>query len=347
MKRTIGITSVGLDLGAPHRGSAAAPAVFRAAGLTGVLQTLGHDIAAHHEIVQDDAAGAGPDRAARHLAAVVGVCTRLADTVELALRAGQFPLILGGDHSLAMGSVAGVVRHFRARGQELGVLWVDAHPDMNTPETSPSGNLHGMPLAALLGHGRDALTRISGAAPALAPHNVVLFGVREIDRDEEDLVRRSGARVFRRTEIARRGVEVCLAEALDLLCSAGAGIHLSFDLDACDPEVAPGVTTPVHHGLDRGEALAICERLARSGRLASMELVELNPSRDAENRTVELAVRLVASALAVDPSAQPHPEPAGAPPATGARSFAVAGTFDHRAGEGPRPGSNHHELSRS
>jgi arginase len=301
VKRTIGITNVHLDLGAPHRGSAAGPAVLRDAGIVGVLEALGHEVVAQHEIAQDDAADPGPGLGARRLAAVASVCTRLADAVELSLRAGQFPLILGGDHSLSMGSVAGLARYFRTQGKELGVLWVDAHPDMNTPETSPSGNLHGMPLAVLLGHGLDTLTRISGTAPALAPSNVVIFGVREIDRDEERLVQRSGARVFRQTEIAQRGVEVCLAEALDRLRGASAGIHLSFDLDACDPALAPGVTTPVHNGFDRREALAICEQLGRSGRLLSMELVELNPAMDAQNRTAELAARLVESALAAVP----------------------------------------------
>lgn len=303
-KRAIGLTSVKLDLGAPQRGAAAGPAALRDAGIVGVLEALGHEVVAQHEIAQDDAAGPDLASEARRLAAVASVCTRLADTVERALPAGQFPLILGGDHSLSMGSVAGLVRHYRPQGKALGVLWVDAHPDMNTPETSPSGNLHGMPLAVLLGHGLDALTRISGAAPALAPSNVVIFGVREIDADEERLVQRSGARVFRRAEIAQRGVDICLAEALDRLRGADAGIHLSFDLDACDPALAPGVTTPVQDGLDPREALAICEHLGRSGRLSSMEIVELNPAMDAGNRTAELAARLVEAALAAAPVAE-------------------------------------------
>jgi arginase len=178
----------------------------------------------------------------------VSACARLADTIELSLRAGRFPLILGGDHSLAMGSVAGLVRHFRPRGKHLGVLWVDAHADMNTPETSPSGCLHGMPLATLLGRGPDVLTQLCGGSPALDPDHVVLFGVRDVDAEEELVLQHSGVRVFRRTEIARRGVDACLTEALDRLRAAGAGIHLSFDLDACDPSLAPGVTTPVHRG---------------------------------------------------------------------------------------------------
>jgi arginase len=298
MNKNIGITNVRLDLGAPRRGAAAAPAVIHDTGIVAALEALGHRVVAQHEILQDDAAGPGDDPRTRYLDAVVSACARLADTIELSLRAGRFPLIVGGDHSLAMGSVAGLVRHFRPRGLQLGVLWVDAHADMNTPETSPSGCLHGMPLAALLGHGADALTRLCGGSPALDPSHVVLFGIRDVDRDEELVVQRSGVRVFRRAEIARRGVDACLTEALDRLRAASAGIHLSFDLDACDPSLAPGVTTPVHHGLDRHEALAICDRIGRSGRMVSLELVELNPSEDAENRTGQLAVQLAAAALA-------------------------------------------------
>ena len=296
--KNIDITNVRLDLGGPSRGPAAGPAVLHEAGIVAALEALGHRVVAQHEILQDDAAAPGPDPRARYLEAVAAACARLADIIELSLQAGRFPVILGGDHSLSMGSVAGVVRHFRPRGQELGVLWVDAHADMNTPETSPSGNLHGMPLAVLLGHGRDALTRLSGGSPALAARNVVLFGVREVDAEEQLLVARSGVRVFRRTEISRRGVDVCLAEALDLLSGAGAGIHLSFDLDACDPTLAPGVTTPVHKGLDRSEALKICERCGSSGWLSSVEIAELNPVADTGNRTAALAVRLIEAAMA-------------------------------------------------
>lgn len=302
MKKNIGITNVRLDLGAPRRGAAAAPAVVHDTGIVAALEALGHRVVAQHEILQDDTAGPGGDPRTLYLDAVVSACARLADTIELSLRAGRFPLILGGDHSLAMGSVAGLVRHFRPRGKQLGVLWVDAHADMNTPETSPSGCLHGMPLATLLGRGPDALTRLCGGPPALDPDHVILFGVRDVDAGEEGVVQDSGVRVFRRTEIARRGVDACLTEALDRLGAASAGIHLSFDLDACDPSLAPGVTTPAHHGLDRREALTICERVGRSGRMSSLELVELNPAEDAENRTGQLAVQLIEAALAPPPA---------------------------------------------
>jgi arginase len=274
-------------------------------GLIGALETIGHKIVAQHEILQDDAAAPGLAPRAHYLEAVASACARLADTTELCLRAGRFPLILGGDHSLSIGSVAGLVRYFRPLGKELGVLWVDAHTDMNTPETSPTGNLHGMPLAVLLGHGLDALTHLSGGPPALAPKNVVIFGVRDVDPEEELLVQQSGVRVFRRTEIAQRGVDNCLAEALERLRGAGAGIHLSFDLDVCDPTLAPGVTTPVHQGLDRDEALKICECLGRSGWLSSAEFVELNPDADDQNRTRDLAASLVESTLATEPLVEP------------------------------------------
>ena len=301
LTRSIGITNVRLDLGGPRRGPAAGPAVLHDAGIVGAVEALGHRVVAQHEILQDDACGPGIDPRARYLEAIASACARLADTTELSLRAGRFPLILGGDHSLSMGSVAGIVRYFRSHEKQLGVLWVDAHADMNTPETSPSGNLHGMPLAVLLGNGLDSLTRLSGESPAVVPQNVVLFGVRDVDAAEERFVRSSGVRVFTRHEIVRRGVDVCITEAIEQLSGASAGIHLSFDLDACDPSLAPGVTTPVLEGFDRGEALKICERVGRCGRLVSAEFVELNPSADPANRTGEIAIRLVESVLASEP----------------------------------------------
>ncbi len=315
----ISITNVCLDLGAGRRGAADGPSAIHKAGIVAALEAMGHRVATHHEILQDDSAAAGPDPRTHYLDAIASACTRLADTVEHTLRAGRFPLILGGDHSQAIGSVAGLVRYFRPQGKELGVFWVDAHADMNTPETSPSGNLHGMPLAILLGHGPKALVSMNAGLPALSPKHVVLFGVRQVDADEEPLVQRSGVRVFTRNEIRDRGIDVCLCEALDLLSGAGAGIHLSYDLDACDPGLAPGVTTPVSRGLDQGEALKLCEMIARSGRLTSMEIVELNPTSDLENRTGELAVRLVASALAGSPRPSPGLRGTPLPPSPGSQ----------------------------
>ena len=302
----ISITNVYLDQGAGERGAAAGPVALHDAGIVAALTSHGHRVVSQHEILQDEIASVGSDPRVRFLDAVASVCGRLADTVELTLRSGRFPLIIGGDHSQSIGSIGGLVRHFRRAGKELGVLWVDAHADMNTPETTPSGNVHGMPLAVLLGHGRDEFIRIGGCAPALDVRHVVLFGVRDMDPGEEELVKTSGVRVFTMSEIRARGVDICLAEALDLLDRASAGVHLSFDIDVLDPCLAPGVTTPVPHGLGRDEAFAICKVLAQTGRLTSVELTELNPERDASNRTIELAVGLIESALFVRPQVRPH-----------------------------------------
>lgn len=297
----ISITNVYLDHGAGARGAAAGPLALHEAGIVATLESHGHRVASQHDILQDQAASVGSEPRVRYLDAVASACARLADTIELSLRADRFPLILGGDHSQSIGSIGGIARHFRRVGKELGVLWVDAHADMNTPATTPSGNVHGMPLAVLLGYGRDEFIRIGGHSPALDPRHVVLFGVRDMDTGEENLVKESGVRVFMAGEIRERGVDVCLMEALELLCQASAGVHLSFDVDALDPSLAPGVTTAVPHGLACNEALAICKALARTGRLTSVEITELNPDRDFESRTIELAVRLIESALAVRP----------------------------------------------
>jgi arginase len=228
---------------------------------------------------------------------VVEVCAGVARAVEACVREGQLPLVLGGDHSQSIGSIAGLARHYSLRGERLGVLWVDAHADMNTPETSPSGNIHGMPLAALLGYGCDALTGLSGGRPALAAEHVVLFGVRNIDPGEEVLIRRSGVRVFAQREIDERGLAACLAEALDILGRASAGFHLSYDLDAIDPATAPGVSTPVPGGLSYLQSRLLCEAVAQSGRLVGMEMVELNPSLDVDRRAARAAVHLIQAAL--------------------------------------------------
>jgi arginase len=190
-----------------------------------------------------------------------------------------------------------VSRYLKRQGKTLGVLWVDAHTDMNTPDTSPSGNIHGMPLATLLGVGPPELTGISGDGPALSAGNVVVFGVRDVDRSEAELVKKTGVRVYTMSEIDARGAGACLEETMQILQRASGGIHLSYDLDGSDPSVAPGTGTPVPGGLNFRESHLVCETLARSGRLTSMEVVELNPILDIENRTGKFAVWLIQSAL--------------------------------------------------
>lgn len=298
MQRNIRITNVHLDLGAGRRGTDMGSSAMHVAGLVPALQKLGHNIVGVHNIGQIamESAEIGNPRA-RYLNIINAICRELADSMQSALEASEFPLILGGDHSQAIGSIAGISRQLRSKGKALGVLWVDAHTDMNTPESSPSGNIHGMPLATLLGNGPRELTSISGDGPALKPENVVVFGARDVDPKEAEIVRKMGVRVFTMSEIDARGAGACLEEALSILGKASGGIHLSYDLDGSDPSVAPGTGTPVPGGLDFRESHLVCEMVAKSGRLISMEMVELNPTMDVENKTGKFAVWLIQSAL--------------------------------------------------
>ena len=298
MSKKILITNVHLDLGASRRGTDMGSSAMHVAGVVPALEKLGHTIVGMRHIgqVSMESAEMGDPRM-RYLKVINEVCRELADDVEKTLDRGEFPLILGGDHSQAIGSIAGAVRHFRRDGKELGVFWFDAHTDMNTPETSLSGNIHGMPLSTLLGMGPTELTGISGRAPALKPEQVVIFGVRDVDKKEAALVKQSGVRVFTMSEIDARGAGTCMEEAMQILSRASGGIHLSYDLDGSDPAVAPGTGTPVPGGLNFRESHLVCEVLAKSKRLTSMEVVELNPILDIENRTGKFAVWLIQSAL--------------------------------------------------
>jgi arginase len=206
--------------------------------------------------------------------------------------------VLGGDHSIAAGTVAGVSSYYRRKKKSIGLIWVDAHADMNTPDTTPSGNIHGMSLAILTGQGGpDELQSIAGFVPAVHPGNVCILGARDVDPPEKEIVKESGVRVFTMSEIDERGMAACMDEALARVTSGTAGFQLSFDLDAIDPLLAPGVGTPVAGGLTYREAHLVCEKIARSGKLLAAEFVELNPVLDAENRTGKLGVGLMASVL--------------------------------------------------
>jgi arginase len=237
------------------------------------------------------------DPSVRYLDSIVSACRELADKVESAMDKGHFPVVLGGDHSVAIGTISGIARHLRKRGESLGVIWVDAHTDMNTPDSSPSGNIHGMPLAVLLGRGHPDLVAIAGDRPALEPQNVCVIGARDIDAMERQVIRETGVRVYTMSELDDRGTALCVREAIDRVSHASGGIHLSFDLDGVDPEHAPGVGTPVPGGLDLRESHLVCEKLAQTGRLVGVEVVELNPIFDVSNRTGKLAVWLALSAL--------------------------------------------------
>ncbi len=275
------------------------PSALRIAGITSAVEGLGYSV---KEVGTVTAGGLetterGSEARAHFLAEIVDVAERAGRLVELGLASDWLPLVLGGDHSLSIGTVAAVARHYRALGDAVGLIWVDAHTDMNTPETTPSGNIHGMGLAVLLGRGHPRLTALSGVAPAVRPTNVTVLGARDVDQGERELVRESGVRVITMSEIDERGIASCMEEALDRAGSGTAGFVLSFDLDALDPREAPGVGTPVQGGLTYREGHLVCEKAAQAGTMLAMELVELNPVHDHRNHTAQLGVGLVASAL--------------------------------------------------
>jgi arginase len=293
--RAVGILGVPLDLGAGRRGTDMGPSAIRFAGLAERLRRLGVAVHDHGYV-----AAAAPetrvpgDEHLRFGREISRTCLRLRDRVKGILGAGETPVILGGDHSLAMGSVAGTAAH---AGGRVGLLWIDAHADMNTPETSPSGNVHGMPLAVLLGRGDPMLKGIGGKAPTVLPRHAALLGVRDVDPGERKLIRELGLAVYTMKELDERGTGTCIREALARVTKGTKGFHLSFDMDVLDPEYAPGVGTPVPGGLTYREAHLACELAAETGKLLSMDVVEVNPILDERNRTADLAVQLILSAL--------------------------------------------------
>lgn len=296
--RCVSVLSVSIDLGAGRRGVDMGPSALRIAGIDDEIERLGHSV---DEIGTVTAGGfettePGESRT-RFLDEIHDVAVRTSERVRAGLGRGCLPLTLGGDHSLSIGSVSAVAAHYRERGESIGVIWADAHADMNVPATTPSGNIHGMSLAVLLGHGHPKLTGMPGEQPALRPENVALVGTRDVDPGERDLLAALGIRVFTMSEIDERGLGTCLDEAIERVCAGTAGFHLSLDLDVLDPRFAPGVGTPVQGGLSYREGHLMCEKAARSGNLLSLEVVELNPVLDDRNHTARLAVGLVASAL--------------------------------------------------
>ncbi len=297
-RHRIGICNVHLDLGAGRRGTDMGPSAMHVAGLVPELEALRCEVARVHSIGVPSFESSSPgDPHARFLEPILATCTRLADIVERNLEEGLLPLVLGGDHSQAIGTVSALARFHRKRGKRVGVVWVDAHTDINTPQSSPSGNIHGMPLAVLLGIGPPDLVALAGDTPALDPRDVVIIGARDVDEGERAMVRELGVRVYTMAELDERGTAVCVREAFDRVQNGTAGVHLSFDLDGVDPSAAPGVGTPVPGGLSIRESHLICETAARTGRLLGMEMVELNPTLDQANQTGRLAVWLISSAM--------------------------------------------------
>jgi arginase len=291
--REIAIIGAALDLGQGRRGVDMGPSAIRYAGLEERLTSLGYRVrdAGNVETAVPEATSPGDERA-RFLPEIKETCERIAALVATAATAGDLPLVLGGDHSVALGTLGGLAS---VHGPG-GVLWIDAHPDVNTPETSPSGNVHGMPLAAALGLAGAEFESDAWPLPAVDPRRVALIGIRELDEGERRLLRDAGVRVFTMSEIDRIGIERAVRESLDRISGAGF-VHVSLDMDVLDPGVAPGVGTPVRGGLTYREAHLALELVAESGLAGSLEVVEVNPILDRENTTALTAVELLASAL--------------------------------------------------
>ena len=296
--KPIHLIGVPLDLGGNRRGTDMGPSAFRIAGISEQLSRLGRTVVDKGDIPSPipEAKGAG-DQRKKYVKDIVRVCQKLFQISLASLEEGALPIALGGDHSLGAGSVGAASAFLRKRGKRLGLIWVDAHGDMNTPETSGSGNVHGMPLAALLGAEPVELARIGGEGPAVQPANTVLVGIRNLDEIEKKHVRGSRVHVFTMKDVDRLGISQVMERALTIAGRGTGGIHVSFDLDVCDPSIAPGVGTAVKGGLDYREAHVVMEMAAESGRLTSLDLVEVNPTLDIRNTTAELGTELALSAM--------------------------------------------------
>ena len=296
--KKIRVIGVPLDLGQSRRGVDMGPSAVRVAGLEARLEELGHVVedAGNIAVAIPEQKKVG-DPHAKYLKEITATCSKHAELVLKTLEAGQVPLVLGGDHSVGAGTVSGVAEFYRKQGQKVGLIWIDAHTDINTPESSPSGNVHGMPLAAIMGLGPPELANIFNFSPKVTPENCVLVGVRDIDGIEKANVRRAGIDVFTMRDIDERGMRTVMEEALRIAGRGTAGYHVSLDMDWIDPEDAPGVGTPVRGGATYREAHLAMEIIADHGRMLSFEIVEVNPVIDEHNRTADLAVELSLSAF--------------------------------------------------
>lgn len=296
--KPIHLIGVPLDLGGNRRGTDMGPSAFRIAGIREQLSRLGRTVVDKGDIPSPipEAKGAG-DQTKKYVRDIARVCQKLFQFSMASLEEGAVPIALGGDHSLGAGSVAAAAAFLRKRGKKLGLIWVDAHGDMNTPETSGSGNVHGMPLAALLGAEPLELARIGGEGPAVLPANTVLVGIRNLDEIEKKTVRGSRVHIFTMKDVDRLGITQVMERALTIAGRGTGGVHVSFDLDVCDPSIAPGVGTAVKGGLNYREAHVVMEMAAESGRLTSLDLVEVNPTLDIRNTTAELGTELALSAM--------------------------------------------------
>ncbi len=296
--KTIDIVGIPLDLGAGRRGVDMGPSAFRIANIGSQVSALGYAVNDQGDIPVPIPEVIGiQDQRARYVSEIGGVCEVLHRKVHGSLISGRLALSLGGDHSLAAGSVAGAATAMRQMNRSLSLLWIDAHADMNTPETTTSGNVHGMPLACILGKGPAELAEIGGLCPKIDSNRCAVIGLRNLDEREKDTVRQSGVHAFTMKDIDRRGIAAVMEEALDLICDGDAALHVSFDMDGIDPSISPGVGTPVRGGLSYREAHLLMEMVADSRRLVALDVVEVNPILDHQNSTALLGCELILSAL--------------------------------------------------
>jgi arginase len=287
-----------MDLGAGRRGVDMGPSVIRIAGLNQAIARLGFEVsdAGNVHVHPPEAIGRTGHKA-RYLPEITAAAEELEQMVEAALNEGTIPVVLGGDHSIAIGSAAGVAAFYRGRGEKIGIIWLDAHTDINTPDTTPSGNIHGMPLAALLGRGAGELTGIGGFSPKVLPQHTVIIGARSVDPGEREMIKALGIRVYTMSEVDERGMAEVIEEAIEIASRNTAGFHVTMDMDFLDPFYAPGVGTPERGGATYREAHLAMEKIADSGRVLSVEVTEVNPLLDTANQTAQLAVELILSAL--------------------------------------------------
>jgi arginase len=294
----VSIIGVPMDLGADRRGVDMGPSALRYADLDERLEELGYEIEdlGDMDVIIPETQHYG-DPHAKYLKEITDACAHLAQVVLHAYEQGKTPLVLGGDHSIAVGTVSGMAEGFRRHHKKLGLLWFDAHADFNTPETSPSGNVHGMPLASIMGYGPHQLTHVFGFSPKVPPERVALIGIREVDKEERELVKKSGIRVFTMKDIDRRGIGTVMDEAISLVSRDADGFSVTLDADFLDPYDSPGVATPVRGGADYREAHLAMEMIADTKKLASFEITEINPILDVHNKTAHFGMELILSAF--------------------------------------------------
>lgn len=298
MNRSVTIIGVPMDLGAGRRGVDMGPSAIRVAGINRAISAMGLSVTDSGNIVVPQPESLPQTSArARYINEIATACEELSGRVAKSLEEGALPVVLGGDHSIAIGSASGVASHVRKRGGTAGLIWLDAHTDINTPESSPSGNIHGMPLAAILGHGRPELTQVAGFAPKIDPAHTAVIGARSVDPGERETIRKLGVRVFTMSELDERGMGPVIAEAIAIASTGTAGYLVTMDMDFIDPSFAPGVGTPENGGATFRESHLAMEKIAQAGGALAIEITEVNPLFDTANQTARLAVDLVLSAL--------------------------------------------------